>query len=135
MVSRTAKKINESYSIPIIYLTNYSDNLVFKRAKQTLPMSYLTKPYTQHDVNNAIELALCQNENLVKLGEIDDKIDETSLYVFSDRIFVKDSKNCFNKLDIEDIIWIEGGGSYSTINTKGGTFTTSYNLKAIEKKN
>lgn len=54
--------------------------------------------------------------------------------IFDDRIFVKDKKNCFIKIDIADILWIKGGGSYSVIETTNGQFTTTHNLKSIENK-
>jgi hypothetical protein len=54
--------------------------------------------------------------------------------VFSDRIFVKDKKNCFIRVDIADILWIKGDGSYSVIETPTGQFVSTHNLKSIENK-
>ncbi len=130
----TAKEISKTNLVPIIYLTGLTDPNTFNRAKKTSPASFLTKPYNQVDINNAIELAL---HNATLAGSMKSEIIETgdkNLFILNDRIFVKDSKNCFKKIEIDDIFFIEGGGSYSTINTIDGKYTTSYTLKAIEKR-
>ena len=54
----TAAKIHETLIIPIIYLTKFNDNRTLDRVKDTLPATYLTKPYKNHDVRNAIEMAI-----------------------------------------------------------------------------
>ena len=130
----TTKQINKKYTIPVIYLTGYTDKKLFTRAKSTHPVSYLTKPYNSNDINNAIELAI---HNAVFFNEkskgASKKIEDT-LFVLSEHIFVKDSKNCFNKVGIEDILWIKGEGSYSVIKTLNEKHVTSHNLKTIENK-
>jgi two-component system, response regulator PdtaR len=40
-----AQKIREIYDIPFIYLTSYYDDEILKRAKNTYPYGYITKPY------------------------------------------------------------------------------------------
>lgn len=130
----TASLIGKNYSVPVIYLTGYTDNNLFTRAKFTRPASYLTKPYNPGDVFHAIELALYHADSINSLVKAGNETTSPSACIFNDRIFVKDSKNCFNKVDISDIICIEGGGSYSVIETIHGKFVTSYNLKAIESK-
>jgi hypothetical protein len=59
---------------------------------------------------------------------------DTPVCVFDDRIFVKNNRNSFVKVEIDDIYWIKGGGSYSVFETANGRFTTSHNLKYIENK-
>lgn len=45
-------------SIPVIYLTAYSDSNIVKRAKNTTPFAYLLKPFNEMQLNITIELAL-----------------------------------------------------------------------------
>ena len=45
-------------SIPVIYLTAYSDSNIVKRAKNTTPFAYLLKPFNEIQLNITIELAL-----------------------------------------------------------------------------
>ena len=113
----TVTLINKNYSVPVIYLTGYTDQHLFTRAKFTRPASYLTKPYNPGDVFHAIELALYHADSINNPVKNDPEITSSSACIFNDRIFVKDSKNCFNKVDISDIICIRGEGSYSVIET------------------
>lgn len=129
----TVALINKNYSVPVIYLTGFTEQNLFTRAKFTRPASYLTKPYNLSDVYHAIELALYHADKINNPIKKDNESD-TSSSVFNDRIFIKDSKNCFNKVDISEIIYIKGEGSYSVIETVNGRFVTSFNLKAIELK-
>ncbi len=54
----TARQIREHADIPIIYLTAYSDNQRISRAKETVPYSYLIKPYNERELLAAVEMAL-----------------------------------------------------------------------------
>lgn len=130
----TVTLINKNYSVPVIYLTGYTDQKLFTRAKFTRPASYLTKPYNPGDVYNAIELALYHADRINNPVKNDNATTNTLPCIFNDRIFVKDNKNCFNKIDISDITYIKGEGSYSVIETIHGKFTISHNLKTLETK-
>ena len=130
----TIALIKINYSIPVIYLTGYTDQNLFTRAKFTSPASYLTKPYNPADVYNAIELALYHAESINNPVKNNNETTNTLPCIFNDRIFVKDNKNCFNKIDVSDITYIKGEGSYSVIETIHGKFTISHNLKIIESK-
>ena len=54
----TAKRILEIDRIAIVYLTAFMDNITQNRAESTNPAAYLTKPYRDSALQNAIELAL-----------------------------------------------------------------------------
>ncbi|CAM1352986.1 response regulator [Tenacibaculum insulae] len=45
-------------SIPVIYLTAYSDTNIVERAKKTTPFSYVLKPFNEIQLNITIQLAL-----------------------------------------------------------------------------
>lgn len=53
-----ARTIHAQYSIPVIYLTAFSDEDTLERARQTLPLAYLIKPFVSSDLRAALELAL-----------------------------------------------------------------------------
>ena len=53
----TATQIVERYDIPIIYLSDHTDQETVDRAKQTFPANYLSKPYKGNDLLRALELA------------------------------------------------------------------------------
>ncbi|MBF0475017.1 MAG: PAS domain S-box protein [Deltaproteobacteria bacterium] len=54
----TAKLIREGSDIPIIFLTAYTDDDLFERAKQADPFGYIVKPYHPRELEITIEVAL-----------------------------------------------------------------------------
>ena len=53
-----AEKVYEGKRIPLIFLTAMSDRGTLDRAKKVLPYGYIVKPFDNHDLMTAIELAL-----------------------------------------------------------------------------
>ncbi|HVG01714.1 MAG TPA: response regulator [Nitrospira sp.] len=53
-----ARTIQSQYAIPVIYLTAFSDEETLERARPTLPLAYLIKPFVSSDLRAAVELAL-----------------------------------------------------------------------------
>ncbi|MBA5874238.1 MAG: response regulator [Nitrospira sp. CR1.2] len=53
-----ARTIHAQYGIPVMYLTAFSDEDTLARARQTLPLAYLIKPFVSSDLRAALELAL-----------------------------------------------------------------------------
>ncbi|KAA0993703.1 response regulator [Dyadobacter aurulentus] len=59
----TAHKVKEVRSLmPIIYLTAYMDQETVRRAGETSPAGYITKPYRQLHLLNCIEEAVKDSE-------------------------------------------------------------------------
>ena len=54
----TAKKIRQRYTLPIIFLTAYSDRSRIEEAKEISSSAYLTKPVSEEDLLAAIGDAL-----------------------------------------------------------------------------
>ncbi|HPB59552.1 MAG TPA: HD domain-containing protein [Candidatus Saccharicenans sp.] len=48
----------EKYSIPVVYITSFADDLTFERAKLTEPFGYLIKPYEERELELTIEITL-----------------------------------------------------------------------------
>ncbi|MGF1568866.1 MAG: putative bifunctional diguanylate cyclase/phosphodiesterase [Nodosilinea sp.] len=53
-----AEQINRHHSIPIIYMTAYSDATTLERAKHTHPYGYLVKPFNPNMLRVTLEVAL-----------------------------------------------------------------------------
>ena len=53
-----ADYVYKNKKIPLIFVTALSDKLTLERAKKTLPYGYIIKPFDNHDLLTAIELAL-----------------------------------------------------------------------------
>jgi DNA-binding NarL/FixJ family response regulator len=58
---QVAEHILHSYSIPVIYLTAYSNEEVLERAKATSPFGYIVKPFRERQLKVNIELALARH--------------------------------------------------------------------------
>lgn len=54
----TAQRIWAEQSVPIVYLTAYSDQATLQRAKHTQPFAYLLKPFDERELYVTIEIAL-----------------------------------------------------------------------------
>lgn len=72
----TAKKINENHSVPILFVTAYSDEETLKRARITGPFGYLIKPFKTKELVNAIEIALYKHEIDQKIRALNDHLEE-----------------------------------------------------------
>jgi len=55
---KAASEIRSQLDVPIIFLTAYADDDTLQRAKATLPMGYIVKPFNESELRVAIELAL-----------------------------------------------------------------------------
>ena len=66
---KAAKVIRKSFGLPIIYLTSYTDDETFQRAKLTEPFGYLIKPFDIKELNRTVEIALYKNKISNKLME------------------------------------------------------------------
>ena len=58
-----AQIITATYDIPVIYLTAYPDQHTWRRAKQTRPFGYLTKPWSTEELLASIDIALSRHQS------------------------------------------------------------------------
>jgi len=121
-----AEKINKMYNIPFIYITSYSDKTTIERCKQTRPMGYIMKPFTEGEIYAALEIAIVNIEYM-----------KTNHYSEVDReqdfLFIKD-KNSFIKVNTNEILFAEADDIYSKLVTEKGAFLLSLTLKKLEEK-
>jgi len=118
----TTELIQQSANIPIVYLTANSDSKTFKRALETNPNAFISKPYHKKDLYSAIEIA-CNKHN--------EKLIETPNTIINNSFFVKDGEY-YTKLKFKDINYIEADGSYCNIYTDTKKFTLSSNLNHFQ---
>lgn len=60
-----AEKIKQVKDIPVIYLTSYTDEDTFEKAKLTEPAAFLSKPFNIDELNRIIQLTI-YNHNIQK---------------------------------------------------------------------
>jgi DNA-binding LytR/AlgR family response regulator len=124
----TAEKIKETITIPIIYLTDFSDVATVERAKKTQPANYLLKPFDAKGLRIAIEVAFYNTSKGITPPSGEIKAVETTSFKVENNLFIKDGDMLF-RITIEDIIWIEAGGSYCYVHAKTKKYTRTVSLK------
>ncbi|SMG60431.1 PAS domain S-box protein [Paraburkholderia susongensis] len=54
----TARRLRETYSLPIVFLTAYADEETVRRATVTEPFGYVLKPFEDQQLRTVVEMAL-----------------------------------------------------------------------------
>ena len=96
-----ANHINEHYQIPFIFVTAHSDNAIIKKATQTNPVAYITKPFKNADIFAALNIAINNSRKSESTFSFKDGYDE--IFIKNEEIlFVKSEKNyidlvCLNR--------------------------------------
>ena len=116
----TAYIINQTYSVPIIYLSDLADAETIHRAKQTRPSNYLTKPFNEADLVRAIDLSF-SNFSTQPPVPGDEK---------RDHIFVRND-NTFVRISINDIVFLLAERSYCKIVTEDNAYIQSVSMNHV----
>lgn len=102
-----AKKINEDFDFPFIFLTSNADKATVNDAKTVNPPAYLVKPFSREELYTSIEIAL---HNYSKnSGETSE-----SNLIIKDALFIKD-KGLFSKILFSEILFIRSSHVYVEI--------------------
>jgi PAS domain S-box-containing protein len=64
-----ALMLQQTFGVPVVFVTGYADDKTLDRAKRAGPVGYLVKPYTRSDLRVAIELGLHTHALSTKLRE------------------------------------------------------------------
>ena len=83
-----AEEVYQTKKIPLIFLTALSDRNTLDRAKKALPYGYIVKPFDNHDLLTAVELALYKHSvELEKLAITPAKINQITHEAITEREF------------------------------------------------
>lgn len=64
---KASRIIQETYGVPVLLLTAYSDMEFIQEAKKAGVVGYLVKPFTERDLIPAVEMGLAQTQRLTAL--------------------------------------------------------------------
>ena len=64
-----ASQIRARFDLPVIFLTEFGNNSVIKRALKAEPYGYILKPYDERELFIAIEMAITKHEMERKLRD------------------------------------------------------------------
>ncbi len=128
-----AKIINLRFKLPFIFLTSNTDQVIFEAAKKVAPAAYLLKPFNDRQVCASIEMALFNFYS--KPEQRDDKEAASKQKMLKDcnSLFLRKGMH-FEKVNFEDILWLEAESNYTFIYTSTGKFTYSTVLKKFEER-
>lgn len=107
-----ARKINEQFNMPFIFLTANADAATVARAKEVNPPAYLVKPFKPAELYAAIEI--CLHNFTAQPGARTEPVKETHLV--KDSLFVKQGQK-YHKVRIADITHIESSDVYVYVHT------------------
>lgn len=68
-----AEKISEFSTVPIVYLTSFSDQITLQSAKLTGPYGYILKPFEERELNITIEMAFFRQKMETQLQDSEAK--------------------------------------------------------------
>lgn len=126
--------IRKKKSIPVIFLTAYTDRNTVDKAKETEPYGYIIKPFKEIDIQTAIEIALYKHGREMEVKK------ERDMYYSMvekqdsvDMMFVKANQRLV-KIKYSDIYFIEALKDYVVINTMERRYTIHSTMKDIESK-
>ncbi|HAJ99266.1 MAG TPA: DNA-binding response regulator [Bacteroidales bacterium] len=127
----TANIIKERFGIPVIFLTAYADDSTLGKAKISEPYGYIIKPFKEKELQTTIEIALYKHGkdlNVKKERDLFHSIVENR--DSSDSIFVRADYR-LNKINYDDIFYVEALKDYVVINTYDNSYTTHTTMKEM----
>jgi AmiR/NasT family two-component response regulator len=62
-----ANLIRDGLEIPVVLVTAHTDEATFQHARITSPFGYVLKPFNDHELHTAIEVALDRHASEVRL--------------------------------------------------------------------
>lgn len=136
----TILQIQTIRPIPVIYTTALSDKQTLDRAKQTLPAAYLTKPILINNLRIAIELALHNFAHKQEVTSPDESAEQSllekdapsreTILRIDNLIFIKHNYQ-FVKILLEDILFLEADGAYTTIVTNDRKYAIRLTISTL----
>ena len=102
-----ARTISSFSQVPIMFLTGNEDEYTIDRAKKTLPVGFVLKPFRAREFITNVGLAL---SNFVK----SQRLNNPSI---ADAIFLPASNKGHIKVPVSEILYIKGEGAYIKVYT------------------
>lgn len=133
---QTVEQINQLNPVPVVYLTAYSDAQTWERAKRTRPSAYLTKPFRERDIHSAIELAIARlrKDTAILVERHKDSPSSMQTPAAPDHFFIRTENGRFEKLRLEDLLYLKADRSYCHVVTRQRQMVLSESLNQLQEK-
>ncbi|KEO72113.1 LytR/AlgR family response regulator transcription factor [Anditalea andensis] len=126
--------IKQMIDVPIVYVTSYSDPTIIERAKRINPAGFIVKPFNTNDIHAMVEIVLYNKRTRPSSSEsVSSKSSSESPYLVNDAVYIK-ADNAFERVDYEDIYYVEANGNMVTIFTKHRNYIIRKSMKDMEEK-
>jgi DNA-binding LytR/AlgR family response regulator len=112
-----ASKVKEMFQIPIIFLTSFTDKATIDAARENKPNAYLTKPYNKVELYAAIELAIDSYYGVRPVS-----------------MLMVRSKDCYVRLDINEIQYIQSDHVYLDVYTTDKKYVVRQSMVEFMEK-
>ncbi|MEQ8910299.1 MAG: response regulator [Vicingaceae bacterium] len=110
----TATKLIQDYEIPIIFLTDQTDQFTFNRAKKVQPHAFLSKPVTAVSLQRSIELALNTFQKKYSKTKNNQSLEEGRVFK---KHFMLKAKGGLYTIDLNEIECLMADTSYCRLKT------------------
>lgn len=124
-----AHAIRRYLDIPLIYLTANADDATFQKAKETHPYAFISKPFTNLNLERTIALV----EEKIKEKRENVSTEDTFVDSQEDRIFIRNN-NKLIKVMLDDILYVEADRNYCKITTESQTYLVVSPLNKLCEK-
>lgn len=126
--------IKQMIDVPIVYVTSYSDPTIIERAKRINPAGFIVKPFNTNDIHAMVEIVLYNKRTRPLSSDTGpSKTSPESPYLVNDAVYIK-ADNAFERVDYEDIYYVEANGNMVTIFTKHRNYIIRKSMKDMEEK-
>jgi two-component system response regulator LytT len=122
--------IHQMFDVPIVFVTSYSDPTIIERAKRTNPAGFIVKPFNTNDIHAIVQIVL-YNKKTKGTTEATVSKAADSPFLVNDAVFIK-ADNSFERVQYEDIFYVEANGNMVTIYAKKRNYTVRKSMKEIE---
>ncbi len=121
--------ILQKWEIPVLFITSNHDDSTFRRISRIASEGMITKPFTDIQLKRSIEFILEKKEKEKLLEEKN----EVTWVPGENEIFIKHQKK-LNKINVNDIFYIEADGKYIQIHLIDKKFLVRISLKEFHLK-
>ena len=123
--------INQMFDVPIVFVASYSDPSIIERAKRINPAGFIVKPFNTNDIHAIVEIVLYNRRTKTTPELPVSKAVNESPFLVNDAVFIK-ADNAFDRVQYEDIYYVEANGNMVTIFTKNKDYSVRKSMKEIE---
>ncbi|MFL0685218.1 LytTR family two component transcriptional regulator [Algoriphagus aquaeductus] len=124
--------IKQMVDAPLVFVTSYSDPTIIERAKRIAPAGFIVKPFNTNDIHAIVEIVLYNKRTKPSAEVVVAKAPNESPFLVNDAVFIK-ADNAFERVQYDDIFYVEANGNMVTIFTKNRDFSIRKSMKEIEE--